>query len=96
MGCPALIQHPIAQASVNLTMPSSGVAPGTPGTLGSSRCSMNTGQGVSHDRWKRHPGQCSDEFPTGHVRGLEKVYANAFDSNGLLTHWVQGATITVQ
>ena len=28
--------------------------------------------------------------------GLKNVYVNAFDNYGLLTHWVQGATMTVQ
>jgi hypothetical protein len=35
-------------------------------------------------------------FQPGTFGGPKNVYVNAFDNNGLLTHWVQGATMTVQ
>jgi hypothetical protein len=35
-------------------------------------------------------------FQTGTFGGSKNVYGNAFDGGGLLSHWVQGATLLVQ
>jgi hypothetical protein len=72
-----------------------GVAPGQAGTLSNSRCSVPTAfasksQGVN---------TVSLVLPITYSQlfaGPKKVYVNAFDTGGLLSHWVLGSTILVQ
>jgi hypothetical protein len=75
---------------------SSGVAPGTLGSLANSRCSMNTSQASRTVAGNTLTVTIPMNFQPGMFGGLKNVYVNVFDNNGLLTHWVQGATLMVQ
>ena len=73
-----------------------GVVPGTPGSLANSRCSINTGQASRTIVGTSVTVTLPMSFQPGTFGGLKNVYVNVFDNYGLLTHWVQGATMTVQ
>jgi hypothetical protein len=70
--------------------------PGTPGSIANSRCSINTGQASRTLAGNGVTVTIPLNFQPGTFGGLKNVYVNAFDNYGLLTHWVQGATMTVQ
>jgi len=84
----------VNDAGTDLVAPG-GVVLGQPGLLANSRCSANSA-GASHAvsgntlTWTV-PVTYSSSFA-----GQKSVYANAFDINGLLGHWVQGSTMQVQ
>ena len=73
-----------------------GVAPGTPGTIGNSRCAINTGSASQ----RRESAGVIVTIPLilqpSTFGGQKTVYVNAFDNIGQLTHWVQGGTLLVQ
>jgi hypothetical protein len=79
-----------------LLVSSNGVAPGTPGSIANSRCSINTGQAFRTVAGNSVTVTIPMSFQPGTFGGMKTVYANAFDNNGLLTHWVQAATMAVQ
>jgi hypothetical protein len=75
---------------------SGGVAPGKPGSIANSRCSINTGQAFRTLAGNGVTITIPMNFQPATFSGLKNVYVNAFDNNGLLTHWVQGATMAIQ
>jgi hypothetical protein len=79
-----------------LLVSNTGVVPGTAGTIANSRCSINTGQAFRTLAGNSVTVTIPMNFQPGTFGGSKNVYVNAFDNYGLLTHWVQGATLTVQ
>jgi hypothetical protein len=79
-----------------LLVSSTGVVPGTPGSIANSRCSINTGQAFRTVTGNSVTVTLPMNFQPGTFGGFKNVYVNAFDNYGLLTHWVQGATMMVQ
>ena len=74
----------------------SGVAPGTPGTIANSRCAINTGLAGRSVSGNAVTITIPLNLQTSTFAGVKKVYVNAFDAFGQLTHWIQAATLTVQ
>ena len=74
----------------------SGNTPGTGGVLANSRCSLNTAAAVRTLAGNNVTLTFPMGFVPGTFSGAKNVYLNAFDNFGLLTHWVQFATYTVQ
>ena len=73
------------------------VGPGG-GTVANSRCTLT---GSSMVRATSNQGQTVTitipiSFNAATFAGAKKIYVNAFDNSGLLSHWVQGGTWTVQ
>ena len=72
------------------------VTVGTGTTLSNGLCTINTAGAAS----SRSAGVVTVALPMSFnpssFGGAKKVYSVAFDNTGLLTHWVQGGTITIQ
>jgi uncharacterized repeat protein (TIGR02543 family) len=73
-----------------------GVAPGTPGTLANSRCSINTGLASRSVTDKNVTVTIPMNFQAATFGGMRNVYVNAFDIAGQLSHWVQASTLNVR
>ena len=73
-----------------------GVAPGTAGTIANSRCTINTGLASRSVSGNAVTVTIPLNLQTSTFAGTKKVYVNAFDAFGQLTHWIQAATLTVQ
>ena len=73
-----------------------GITPGTPGTIANSRCSINTGLASRSTSGNAITVKIPLTLQPSTFGGLKKVYVNAFDGGGLLTHWVQATTLNVQ
>jgi uncharacterized repeat protein (TIGR02543 family) len=72
-----------------------GVTPGTGGSLANSRCAINTGLASRSVAGNNVTVTIPLNLQASTFAGTKKVYVNAFDAFGQLTHWVQAATITV-
>jgi hypothetical protein len=98
--------HIVYAPSVNLmnvindtgtSMSGTWVAPGA-GVVGNSRCSVS-GTGMTRtiaDQGRTVSVTIPVSFNTSIFTGAKYIYVNAFDNNGLLSHWVQRATWTIQ
>jgi hypothetical protein len=73
-----------------------GVTLGTPGAIGNSRCSINTGQTAKSVFGNNLTVVFPISFQTSKFSGAKNVYANVFDTVGQLSHWVQIGTMNVQ
>lgn len=73
-----------------------GISPGTPGIISNSRCGLNTGLASVATSGVNITVNLPLTFAPGTFGGAKGVYGIAFDNSGLTTHWVQGATFTVQ
>jgi hypothetical protein len=74
----------------------SGVTVGTPGTIANSRCAINTGLASRSTTSNSVTVTIPLNLQPSTFGGAKKVYVNAFDNVGRLTHWVQVATLMVQ
>jgi hypothetical protein len=72
-----------------------GVTPGTPGSIANSRCAINTGLASRSLAGNSVTVTIPLNLQAGTFSGTKRVYVNAFDAFGQLTHWVQTATLTV-
>jgi uncharacterized repeat protein (TIGR02543 family) len=72
-----------------------GVTPGTAGSIANSRCAINTGLASRSVAGNNVTVTIPLNLQASTFAGTKKVYVNAFDAFGQLTHWVQAATITV-
>jgi len=72
-----------------------GIVPGTAGTLSNSRCTINTGAATQMISGDNVTVSLPMGFNAGTFSGTKNVYVNAFDNNGFLSHWVTGGTWTV-
>lgn len=72
-----------------------GVTPGTGTFLANSRCSVNTA-GVVVTSGVNRSVSIPVTFSLATFAGSKNVYAVAFDTANLTSHWVQGGTIIVQ
>ena len=72
-----------------------GVTPGTAGSIANSRCAINTGLASRSVAGNNVTVTIPLNLQVGTFAGTKKVYVNAFDAFGQLTHWVQAATLTV-
>jgi hypothetical protein len=68
------------------------------GTVANSRCTLS---GSSMVRSTSNQGQTVTitipiSFNAANFAGPKRIYVNAFDNSGLLSHWVQGGTWMVQ
>jgi hypothetical protein len=73
-----------------------GVVPGTVGTIANSRCAINTGLASQSVAAKSVTVTIPLNLQAATFGGEKKVYVNAFDNVGYLTHWVQASTLMVQ
>jgi len=73
-----------------------GVVPGTAGTLSNSRCSIDTGAASSSSTVDTVTVTLPMTFDPTTFGGAKNIYLNAFDDFGNLSHWVTGGTWTVQ
>jgi hypothetical protein len=73
-----------------------GVTPGTPGSLGNSRCALNTTGAAVSAAGANLSVVLPLTFNVGTFAGGKNVYGIAFDNLGVTSHWVQGATLNVQ
>jgi parallel beta-helix repeat protein len=73
-----------------------GIAPGTAGSLANSRCTINTGTASRTVSGNNVSVNLPMTFSTANFPGAKNVYVNAFDNFGFLSHWVTGASFTVQ
>ena len=73
-----------------------GVTPGTPGSLGNSRCTLNTTGAAVSAAGANLSVVLPLTFNVGTFAGGKNVYGIAFDNLGVTSHWVQGATLNVQ
>lgn len=68
------------------------------GTVTNSRCTLS-GTGMAQtvsDQGRMVSVTIPISFNAATFPGAKKIYVNAFDNSGLLSHWVQGGTWTVQ
>ena len=73
------------------------VSPGG-GTVANSRCTLS-GAGMAQsisDQGRMVTITIPISFTAATFAGSKKIYVNAFDNGGLLSHWVQGGVWTVQ
>ena len=73
-----------------------GVAPGSANTLANGVCSVNAAGATAGSSGNTASFSVPMTFSAASFGGAKNVYLNAFDNAGLLTHWVQGGTLTVQ
>jgi len=73
-----------------------GIVPGTVGTLSNSRCSINTGGASSSSTIDNVTITLPMTFDTTTFGGAKNIYLNAFDNFGNLSHWVTSGTWTVR
>jgi len=73
-----------------------GIVPGKAGTLSNSRCSIDTGSASSSSTTDNVTVTLPMTFDTTTFGGPKKIYLNAFDDFGNLSHWVTSGTWTVQ
>jgi len=73
-----------------------GVVPGTAGTIANSRCAINTGLASRSATANSVTVTIPLNLQVATFGGEKKVYVNAFDNVGYLTHWVQTSTLRVQ
>jgi hypothetical protein len=73
-----------------------GIQPGTFGVLSNSRCAINTSAASITIAGTSLTVNVPLTFQVGTFGGAKGVYGNAFDNTGLTSHWVQGATFSVQ
>lgn len=85
----------INDSATDLVSPT-GVVPGTAGTIANSRCSINTGQASRSLNSSAVTVTVPLTLQPATFGGEKKVYVNAFDNAGRLTHWVQAAILMVQ
>jgi hypothetical protein len=74
---------------------STGVSPGQAGSLGNSRCSVNTALVSKSSTVNTNTLTLPVTYSAG-FSGPKFVYVNVFDNVGLLTHWVTASTMLVQ
>jgi uncharacterized repeat protein (TIGR02543 family) len=72
-----------------------GVKPGTAGAIANSRCSINTGLAARSLAGNNVMVTIPLNLQSGAFSGMKRVYVNAFDAFGQLTHWVQASTLAV-
>ena len=85
----------INDAGTALVSPT-GVAPGSANTLANGVCSVNAAGATAGSSGNTASFSVPMTFSAASFGGAKNVYLNAFDNAGLLTHWVQGGTLTVQ
>ena len=107
---PAILGAPGCQAfyfpatgTINLVNDSSsamvsttGIAPGTAGTLSNSRCSIDTGTASFTSTADDVTVTLPMTFNAGTFGGAKNIYLDAFDDFGDLSDWVTSGTWTVQ
>jgi len=72
------------------------VPPGSGTPLSNSVCTLNPAAVVATKGGTSATVNLPVTFNPATFGGLKNVYVNAFDNTGLLSHWVQLGTLTVQ
>jgi hypothetical protein len=73
-----------------------GVTPGSSSTLTNGLCTLNSAGATVGASGTTANVKVPMTFNAASFGGAKNVYVNAFDTGGLLSHWVQGGVITVQ
>lgn len=73
-----------------------GVTPGSANTLTNGLCTLNSAGATVSAAGTTASVKVPMTFNAASFGGAKNVYVNAFDTGGLLSHWVQGGVITVQ
>ncbi len=73
-----------------------GVTPGSASTLTNGLCTLNSAGATVGASGTTANVKVPMTFNAASFGGSKNVYVNAFDTGGLLSHWVQGGVINVQ
>ena len=73
-----------------------GVTPGSASTLTNGLCTLNSAGATVGASGTTANVRVPMTFNAASFGGAKNVYVNAFDTGGLLSHWVRGGVITIQ
>jgi hypothetical protein len=102
-GVPCQIFYFLAANTLNLVndggtamLSTTGIAPGTAGSLANSRCAIDAGGASRVISGNNVTVKLPLTFNAETLGGAQNVYVNAFDNVGMLSHWVLGGSWSVQ